>query len=144
MDRVSLVSRSHRRPSFRTEKNRPVSASQWTGLHCILRRYAASTTGVEGMEKEREKEPARLGVRRAYSPCRLKPHRSLRPEGRAFFLALPRSLGVPGEPEDPHDLTFGRQPTEGSATRSRRDYVTSDLLLIAIGRRRTEERETAV
>ena len=31
----------------------PMSASQWTGLYCILRRYAASTMGVEGMEREK-------------------------------------------------------------------------------------------
>lgn len=37
----------------------PMSASQWTGLHCILRRYAASAMGVEGMEKEKERETAR-------------------------------------------------------------------------------------
>lgn len=67
----------------------PMSASQWTGLHCILRRYAASAMGVEGMEREREK---RLGLRRDYSPC---PVTGKRKGGETFLILL--CLDVPGE-----------------------------------------------
>ncbi|KAL2733754.1 hypothetical protein V1478_003452 [Vespula squamosa] len=53
-------------------KNEAVSASQWTGLHCILRRYVASAMGVEGMkteerERKRERKLCQAGIRRGYS-----------------------------------------------------------------------------
>lgn len=49
-----------RRRRFEKE---PMSASQWTGLHCILRRYAASAMGVEGMEREKQLAEGETTVR---------------------------------------------------------------------------------